>query len=117
MKPGFCPTKTLQPMPDALQTALAVAHRWRQANGDPVPGGVVIVLDGQFVGSLATLPSPAEWAPGCLAVTAGGQIHLARPAGFRGEVEWADLGVFAPEEETGEPAATPTPEEDGSLNS
>ena len=110
MNPGFRPAKTLQPMPDALQTALAVAHHWRLANGDPVPVGVVIVLDGQFVGSLATLPSPAEWAPGCLAVAADGQIHLARPAGFRGEVEWADLGVFALGDEVN--ASPPSPEPD-----
>ena len=109
-------------MPDAVQatlhTALGLARRWRQANPDSGSGAVVIVLDGQFVGSLASLPSPAEWAPGCLAVAADGQIHLARPASFRGEVELADLGVFAPEKKTGGPAATAqTHEENGSLDS
>ena len=58
---------------------------------------MVIVLDGYFVGWMAELPPAAQWAPGCLAVAADSNIRLVRPAGFRGEVEWIDLGTPEPE--------------------
>lgn len=87
-------------MQDALQHAREFANRWREAKGDDASGGVVIVLDGYFVGWLAELPPAEEWAPGCIAVTETSQVHLARPAGFRGEVEWLDLGTPEPSSES-----------------
>lgn len=87
-------------MQDALQHARAFATEWRAAKGINAQGGVVIVLDGYFVGWLADLPQAAEWAPGCLAVTETSQVYLVRPAGFRGEVEWLDLGTPEPSSES-----------------
>ena len=81
-------------MHDAFQQAREVARHWREANGDEATGGVVIVLDGLFVGHAAELPPAAHWAAGCLAVAADGQTHLARPTDFRGGLEWYDLGPY-----------------------
>lgn len=87
-------------MQDPLQHAREFATEWRAAKGLDAQGGVVIVLDGYFVGWLVELPPAAEWAPGCLAVTEASQVYLVRPAGFRGEVEWLDLGTPEPSSES-----------------
>ena len=87
-------------MHDALHHAREVARHWREAKGAGSPGGVVIVLDGLFVGHAADLPPAAQWAAGCLAVAGDGQTHLARPTDFRGGLEWADLGTPEPSAES-----------------
>lgn len=87
--PALAPSKFLHAMHDPLKQARELAARWREANFSS--GGVVILLDGEFVGHAAELPPAAQWAPGCLAVAATGPVRFVRPAGFRGEVEWFEL--------------------------
>lgn len=87
-------------MHDPLKHAREFATQWRTAKGKDASGGVVIMLDGYFVGWLAQLPPAAEWAPGCLAITENLQAHLARPSGFCGKVEWLDLGTPEPSSES-----------------
>jgi hypothetical protein len=76
-------------MHDPLKQAREFAARWREANFSS--GGVVILLDGEFVGHAAELPPAAQWAPGCLAVAESRRVLLVRPTGWRGEVEWFEL--------------------------
>ena len=90
-------------MNDPLQAARELARHWLQANqvpGADAPAGLVIVLDGYFVGWLPELPPASEWAAGCLAVAADGHAHLARPVDFRGRLEWVDLGEAPPPSQT-----------------
>jgi hypothetical protein len=103
-------------MHDTLQAARELARHWHQANrapGEDASAGLVIVLEGHFVGHLPELPPASEWAAGCLAIAVDGQVHLARPVDFRGRLEWADLGPESsspapPELPDEEPSAPPT---------
>ncbi|MDB6079234.1 MAG: hypothetical protein JWO82_2981 [Akkermansiaceae bacterium] len=101
-------------MQDPFQHARDLASRWREANG--ATGGVVLVVDGLFVGHAPELPPAAMWVPGCLAIAGDGRAHYIHHD-WRRPLEWIDLEPPAPEagaapppspEPHGDPAASET---------
>ena len=89
-------------MHDTLQAARKRARQWREAQDPPVANGLVIVLDGLFVGWAAELPPAEQWAPGCVAIAGDERAHFLRPTDWRGGCEWADMGL--PTETPAEPS-------------
>lgn len=77
-------------MQDALQHARDLASRWREAKGDEAAVGVVLVLDGLFVGHAPELPPAAMWVPGCLAIASDGHAHYIHHD-WRRPLQWLDL--------------------------
>jgi len=91
-------------MHDALQHARDLASRWREAKGDEATGGVVLVLDGLFVGHAPELPPAAMWVPGCLAIAGDGHAHYIHHD-WRRPLEWLDLD---PPSEATDPPPSPS---------
>ena len=78
-------------MQDALHHPRDLASRWREAKGDEAAtGGVVLVLDGLFVGHAPELPLAALWVPGDLAIAGDGHAHYIHHE-WRRPLEWLDL--------------------------
>ena len=77
-------------MHDTLQAARELARQWREAKGDDAAGGVVLVLDGLFVGYAPELPPAAQWVPGCLAIAGDGHAHYIGHD-WRRPLEWTAL--------------------------
>lgn len=98
-------TEPEYPMHDTLQAARELARQWREAKGDEAAGGVVLILDGLFVGHAPELPPAALWVPGCLAIAGDGHAHYIHHD-WRRPLEWLDLDPAA--------AVDPLPSSSGS---
>lgn len=94
-------------MQDALQHARELARHWREAKGEAAAGGVVLVLDGLFVGHASELPPAAMWVPGCLAIGGDGHAHYIHHD-WRRPLEWTDLDP--PAAEADPPPSLPEPD-------
>lgn len=94
-------------MHDPLQHARELARHWREAKGDEAVGGVVLVLDGLFVGHAPELPPATLWVPGCLAIAGDGRAHYIRDD-WRRPLEWTDLDP--PAAEAASPPSLPEPD-------
>ncbi len=77
-------------MQDPLQHARELARQWREAKGAEAAEGVVLVLDGMFVGHAPELPPAALWVPGCLAIAGDGHAHYIHHD-WRRPLAWTDL--------------------------
>lgn len=77
-------------MHHTLQAARELARHWREAKGNEAAGGVVLVLDGLFVGHAPELSPAALWVPGCLAIAGDGHAHYIHHD-WRRPLEWTDL--------------------------
>lgn len=93
-------------MHDTLQAARERARQWREAQDPPVADGLVIVLDGLFVGWAAGLPPAELWALGCLAIAGDGQAYLIDQRSWRDPLQWFDLDP--PGDFTAGPPPSPT---------
>jgi hypothetical protein len=94
-------------MHDALTAAREQARQWREAQEPPVADGLVIVLDGLFVGWAAELPPLGQWAPGCLAVAGDDRLFLIDRRIWREPLAWFDLNP--PADPPPSPPSPPSP--------
>lgn len=98
-------------MHDTLNAAREQARQWREAKGDEAAGGVVLILDGYFVGWVAELPPAELWAAGCLGIAGDGHAWLIDRPSWREPLQWFDLEPSPEPEAPADPP--PSPPESG----